>query len=94
MVLWIRSQDRTILLPINNKLYIPNSKTGEDFGIFYEETMLGHYKKRERALKVLDEIQGMMSNDFRINDSYEYNDLYLKTRILNTMVKVYELPEE
>lgn len=87
MVLWIRSQDRTILLPINNKLYIPNSKTGEDFGIFYEETMLGHYKKRERALEVLDEIHDELigSNFMPMNEE----------EVLTCgSAKIYEMPEE
>lgn len=35
--MWVRSQDKMELVPINSKLYIPISKTGEDFGIFHEE---------------------------------------------------------
>lgn len=60
--MWIRSQDKMELVPINSKLYIPISKTGEDFGIFHEETMLGHYKSKERALEVLNMI-GDVFND-------------------------------
>lgn len=57
MELWIRSQDKTKLVPINDELYIPNSKTWKDFGIFYKNEMLGYYKTKERVLEVLDEIQ-------------------------------------
>lgn len=60
MELWIRSQDKMKLIPINDELYIPNSRTGEDFGVFYRETMLGYYKTKERTLEVLDEIQNII----------------------------------
>lgn len=60
MKLWIRSQDKMKLIPINDELYIPNSRTGEDFGVFYRETMLGYYKTKERTLEVLDEIQNII----------------------------------
>lgn len=92
MELWIRSQDRTILLPINNKLYIPNSKTGEDFGIFYEETMLGHYKKRERALEVLDEIQKYITPTLSLlNDTLNGKQI---CQVGNILSMVYEMPNE
>lgn len=57
MNLWVRSQYKNKLVPINDELYIPNSRTGEDFGIFYKDKMLGYYKTKERALEVLDEIE-------------------------------------
>ena len=57
MDLWIRSQDRKRLSPIQEDLYIPNSRTGEDFVICYRDEILGHYKKEEKVLEVLDEIQ-------------------------------------
>lgn len=57
MELWIRSQDKRKLIPIKEELYIPYSRTGEDFGIFYKGNILAHFKKEERALEVLDEIQ-------------------------------------
>lgn len=60
MELWIRSQDKMKLIPINDELYTPNSRTGEDFGVFYRETMLGYYKTKERTLEVLDEIQNII----------------------------------
>ena len=78
MNLWIRNQDKKLLIPINNALYIPQSRTGENFGIFYKDIMLGYYTKEERALEVLDEIQNMFYNNQKfIND-----------------VVVYEMPEE
>ena len=60
MNLWVRSQDKNKLVPINDELYIPNSRTGEDFGIFYKDKMLGYYKTKERVIEVLDEIQKLL----------------------------------
>ena len=78
MNLWIRSQDKKLLIPINNALYIPQSRTGENFGIFYKDIMLGYYTKEERALEVLDEIQKIFYNN---------------QKFINNVV-VYEMPEE
>lgn len=64
MNLWVRSQDKNKLVPINDELYIPNSRTGEDFGIFYKDKMLGYYKTKERAIEVLDEIQDLLQNAY------------------------------
>lgn len=78
MNLWIRNQDKKLLIPINNALYIPQSRTGENFGIFYKDIMLGYYTKEERALEVLDEIQKIFYNN---------------QKFINNVV-VYEMPEE
>lgn len=78
------------LIPINDELYIPNSRTGEDFGIFYRETMLGYYKTKEKAIEVLNEIQKQF--DFKIeNKCYEEADLLLKA---NMFPKIYQMPKE
>lgn len=78
MNLWVRSQDKNKLVPINDELYIPNSRTGEDFGIFYKDKMLGYYKTKERAIEVLDEIQKLLK-------TAELND--------DINVIVYQMPE-
>lgn len=72
MELWVRSQDKNKLVPINDELYIPNSRTGEDFGIFYKDKMLGYYKTKERALEVLDEIQNYILLPNTDNSAYVY----------------------
>lgn len=72
MNLWVRSQNKTKLVPINDELYIPNSRTGEDFGIFYKDKMLGYYKTKERALEVLDEIQNYILLPNTDNSAYVY----------------------
>lgn len=105
MDLWVRSQDKMKLIPINDELYIPNSRTGEDYGVFYRETMLGYYKTEKRALEVLDEIQALLQ--LKINYKpivqEEYNTLYpyknfvkvddnMEIKELSTVV--YEMPKE
>ena len=104
MGLWIRSQDKMKLIPINDELYIPNSRTEEDFGIFYRETMLGYYKTKERALEVLDEIQMLLQPIIKYKPIVqEYNTLYpyknfvkvddnMEIKELSTFV--YEMPKE
>lgn len=60
MELWIRSQDREIMLPNpilivdDNRILTPKND--------YRDThlVLGHYKTKERALEVLDEIEERM----------------------------------
>lgn len=84
MNLWVRSQDKNKLVPINDELYIPNSRTGEDFGIFYKDKMLGYYKTKERALEVLDEIQNMLYIGLHTNNN----------QLAGTTSIVYEMPKE
>lgn len=101
MNLWIRSQDRKRLLLINDELYIPNSRTGEDFGIFYRETMLGHYKTEERALEVLDEIDNVKWWKYMAELNFENftKTLNLKysgeeQKAIFQMMNTYEMPLE
>ena len=97
--MWIRSQNKMELVPINSKLYIPISKTGEDFGIFHEETMLGHYKSKERALEVLGMIEDVLIArrliDIYGNNSALFNGIS-KENIMKTfnITAVFEMPEK
>lgn len=97
--MWIRSQDKMELVPINSKLYIPISKTGEDFGIFHEETMLGHYKSKERALEVLnmigDALMARYTMDLYNNASSMFRG-YGQEEIKKTIRKItiFEMPEK
>ena len=75
MNLWIRSQDRKNLVQIkqisinyyHNKQIIANYKPDqyENSGCYYE--LLGIYETKERALKVLDEIQAYINSDVMFN---------------------------
>lgn len=98
-MMWVRSQDKMELVPINSKLYIPISKTGEDFGIFHEETMLGHYKSKERALEVLnmigDALMARYTMDLYNNASSMFRG-YGQEEIKKTIRKItiFEMPEK
>jgi len=89
MELWIRSQDKSKIVKVN-ELY---SSLQEDFGTgkfgiyssntnYYQKErplLLGNYKTKERALEVLNEIQCHLVNINDNRDSYFY---------------VYEMPKE
>lgn len=97
--MWVRSQDKMELVPINSKLYIPISKTGEDFGIFHEETMLGHYKSKERALEVLNMIEDVLMARYTMdlyNNASSMFRGYGQEEIKKTIRKItiFEMPEK
>lgn len=81
MELWIRSQDKEIMLqnPIliidDNRILTPKND--------YRDThlLLGHYKSKERALEVLDEIQEILEQ-------------ILDGNLTILPVFVYEMPED
>lgn len=98
-MMWVRSQDKMELVPINSKLYIPISKTGEDFGIFHEETMLGHYKSKERALEVLNMIEDALMARYTMdlyNNASSMFRGYGQEEIKKTIRKItiFEMPEK
>ena len=87
MELWIRSQDKTELVKVNNLANI-------DYRIVFinngnGRVTLGTYKSKERALEVLDEIQKIIAPRGIIKQD--------KKGIELTMIdvpQVYEMPEE
>ena len=91
MELWSRSQDKMKL--VNNcNLYISNEIRNEyvieDLSNKYLK--LGTYKTKERALKVLDEIQNAIENEGIDKKEYkDYAGCYLTVK-----KKVYEMPKE
>ena len=83
MELWIRNQDKEILIKIDR---IGIEKFDDGYGIVTYERIgtknefgLGLYKSKERALEVLDEIQCHLVNINDTRDRYFY---------------VYEMPKE
>lgn len=62
----IRSQDKEILINFNNSPAIKIIGTKEDVTIIcsdtYETFVIGNYSTREKAMKVLDMIQGAYVN--------------------------------
>ena len=61
MDLWIRSQNKEILIP-NPKLALEDIETEYWIIDLCDDTVLGTYKSKERALEVLDEIQERLIN--------------------------------
>lgn len=90
MNLWVRSQDKRYLISVTN-LYIPISRTGEDFSIYTYDTdaRLGTYKTKERAIEILDEIQDeLISSDFM---PIEKNEEVVLTC---GSARIYEMPKD
>lgn len=87
MDLWVRSQNKTELVPINDMmvlrsgyLFEKGNFTYRNYEIIYKNCVLGTYKSKERALEVLDEIQNKIA----------YNEC-LKTMVPKvTTIKGYE----
>ena len=93
MDLWIRNQDETILMKVDNLLI-----DDDDYSIYthnYINTMemtytLGRYKTKERALEVLNQIYELFK--FSINNKTTSEvDVILKAYMLP---KIYDMPKE
>ena len=100
MELWIRSQDKKVLVKINNIWVNENSVIYTDS---YPDMWLGAYKSEKRALEVLDEIQNILQPTMIIqktegviattdNTIHIINPSYGEIKQLSTIV--YEMPKE
>ena len=100
MNLWIRSQDKQLLIPINDILKVSERSliqtstrpymTERHYNIMYKNIHLGEYKSKKRTLEVLDEIEKILLFEIKSNN-YKEMDLILKAYMLP---KIYEMPEE
>ena len=84
MELWIRSQDKEILVKVNNlSLALNKDETCEIINSFEDHQCweLGTYTTKERALEVLDEIQNILETEWDFKDKF-------------SMCRVYEMPEK
>ena len=98
--MWIRSQDKEFLMKVDNinlGIDVYTKKPNKLFtfvdGVTTSFT-LGTYKSKERAIEVLDEIQGRISPKFDYKGNNEEVDLFIKTQMLNSMIAVYQMPKE
>ena len=73
MELWIRSQDKEVLVKVDDIAVEMNMIYGY-FDKNTEYELLGSYKSKERALEVLDEIQSKMIEKFIVK-SHAINTL-------------------
>ena len=98
MELWVRSQDKQALIPINKMI------TNTCEGLFYDGTILGTYETKERALEVLDEIQDILKPKIEITKVGEplttidgkilYVNQESEMKYQEVSTYVYEMPEE
>lgn len=94
MKLWIRSQDKFDLVPINNPISILKDewfegleKQYQKYNLTYNEKKLGVYNSLERALEVLDEIQDKLK-PIVISEGTPTN------RLIHEMLNcIYEMPQ-
>lgn len=90
--MWIRSQNKKILSKVNEVLIC----TMDDNKYFIEgfwnrgSDTLGIYSTKEKALKVLDEIQDAIEN----TDYYRIDNVGHGTYVLANGVKVYQMPQD
>lgn len=108
MELWIRNQDKTILQKVDNLLISDGDNVEGTFNIYTNslpaQNVLGKYKTKERALKVLNEIQSLLQPtiEYKPIVQEEYNPAYtykhfvkvddnIKIKELSTFV--YQMPK-
>ena len=98
MDLWIRSQDKTQLLKVIG-LYYDYQKEKHHITCITENDYywVGMYKTKERALEVLDEIQGILRAKFASTISGKEGFASMGKKQVLTMLNqmaVYEMPKE
>lgn len=103
MELWIRSQDKSSIVKVDN-LYVSVGnyicyyveKGKEVSGTYYRPSgELGRYKTKERALEVLDEIQNILSPKYILDASsikpagnfYEENGMIFQNYDANAKIE-------
>lgn len=84
--MWIRSQDLKALVNVQN---IEMDGECEILG-FGNATLLGKYSTKEKALKVLDEIQNAVEN----TNYYNIDNFCLGTYALKRGPQVYQMPQD
>lgn len=58
------------------------------------QTILGKYESEERAIEVIKEIYNFLNPSSRHDGNYEELDLFVKSKIWESMLKVYKMPKE
>lgn len=104
MELWVRSQDKKILLKVNELEIEVNTIIAFDENKYQ---CLGAYKSKQRALEILDEIQNILKPKYILDsssikldgDSWVENGMILQKYNANAKIEelstyVYEMPED
>lgn len=78
MELWVRSQDKRILIKVDNIFLDANYGNKRISTYDGDNTELGTYKTKERAIEILDEIQSLLQLkiEYKPIVQEEYNPLY------------------
>ena len=107
MELWIRSQDKTKLVKVDNIVYMDSSEDYEkEVHSLWNDCkgILGTYETKERALEVLDEIQNILKPKMIVN-TYKVEQAKLcdgtqfiqpmldDIQVQNATTYVYKMPE-
>lgn len=107
MNLWVRSQDKRILQKVDNIFLDANYGNKIISTYDGDNTELGAYKKKERALEILDEIQNILRPKYILDSSsikpdgnfyvekgmiFQKYDANAKIEELSTFV--YQMPEK
>ena len=93
MNLWILSQDGKHFFQ-NPKLSV---ETMNGYGYIVDnstQTILGKYKSESRAKEVIKEIYNFLDSSSSHDGNYEELDLFVKSKIWESMLKIHKMPKE
>lgn len=108
MELWVRSQDKRILIKVDN-IFLNANYDNKIISTYDGDgnTTLGEYSTKERAMEVLDEIQNILKPKYILDtssikpdgDFYEENGIIMQKYNANARIEeitnnVYEMPKE
>jgi len=98
MELWVRSQDKETLMKVNRIDVENNNVICYDNDYHCNETYMGLYKSKQRALEILDEIQNIIRAKYAISlDMKAALSKGISQKEAEKMLMqmaVYEMPEE
>lgn len=106
MELWVRSQNKTILSKVHDLVIREDRNENNEINYFIIDTYtLGIYKTKEKALKVLNEIESILKPIIKTNTyKVEQAELLDGTKFIkpilddieieNTLSYVYQMPED
>lgn len=92
MKLWVRSQDRRILQKVDN-IFLDANYENKRISTYDDNnnTELGTYKTKERALEVLDEIQVFMRDYAYVK---KVNGLGQELDLIPNPILIYNMPKK
>ena len=91
MDLWIRSQDKMMLVKVNE---VAMCKLCDSYDIMvttdvHHQFICGTYSTKEKALKVLDEIQCLLVDRYTMDPTYSFGG-----KALPRTCAIYQMPQD